>query len=453
MIVNRMSVLMMVALAISFSVSSAFGVALIDLGADEIPNDVSADGVVVSGNGGAGGFIWTSANGKNTVGNVVKGVEHNAGTVWLGGNVGANPDANRWDGNVAGVGAWTALPLMSGRDWQATGIGVASDQSDVWIGGYANEDDPNTGPYKSAGRYKESVNSTAQYSLPGGGHDNSYFYGTSNVGNFSGQYQHGGSAPSGGSRQAMVSNGTNLPPLIGASHTSNEGSSYAISSDGDVKVGFSSSPLAFGGGKCQATYWPDTNTATAIPFVAGSSQEWARAYEVNGDGTMIAGRDYNFGTAASIWWIWTSTGGTQAVSSYLTGLDVDLTGWDAASMRIEGFADDGSVLVGKGDKPGGSVHGWVLPDALFKSCNVPFADADGDTDVDQIDFAALQLCYTGSGGTASSGCECFNRNGGVDNDVDEEDFAQFEQCATGPNVPYDDQNPPAFCTPGDGTLP
>ena len=311
--------------------------------------------MVGSGNGGSGGFIWTTANGNKVVGDSVVGVEHNAGTVWLAGNVGANPDANRWDGNVAGAGAWTALPLMGGRDWKATGIGVKSDQSDVWVSGYANDDG---NPYRSAGRYKESGPSTSAFSLPASGHDHSYFYAASNVGTFVGQYQHGGSAPGGGARNAMRSNGVALHNLMGPNSTSTSGSSYAIASDGTVKVGWSYRAS----GKEQGTYWTASDTPTAIPYVAGSGQEWNRSYEVNGDGTMIAGRDYTFATAASIWWVWTSGGGTQTVSSYLTGLGVDLTGWDAATMRIEGISDDGSIIAGVGDQPGGSLHGWVVPE-------------------------------------------------------------------------------------------
>ncbi len=348
-----MSVWMTAVLAVAFGVSSALGVPLIDLGADEIPNDVSADGVVVSGNGAAGGFIWTQANGQKTVGNDVVGVEHHAGTVWLGGNI--SPNAHRWDGTVAGAGAWTQLPLMGGRDWKAKGIGVKSDQSDVWIAGYANDDG---NPYKSAGRYKQSANSTAAYSLPPGGHDHSYFYASSNVGNFCGQYQYGGSPPGGGARNAMRSNGVALDTLMGPASTSRQGAAHAISSDGNVKVGFSNRAA----GLEQATYWPASDTPTAIPYVAGSGQEWCRAYEVNGDGSMIAGRDYTFATTSNIWWIWTSTGGTQTVSSYLTSLGVDLTGWDPATMRIEGMSDDGSVICGQGDMPGGSMHGWVIPE-------------------------------------------------------------------------------------------
>jgi hypothetical protein len=68
-------------------------------------------------------------------------------------------------------------------------------------------------------------------------------------------------------------------------------------------------------------------------------------------------------------------------------------------------------------------------------CNNPFADVDGDSDVDQDDFAEFQVCYTGDGFELADGGECFDRDN--DNDVDDLDFVPFEACASGPAVPAD----------------
>jgi hypothetical protein len=56
-------------------------------------------------------------------------------------------------------------------------------------------------------------------------------------------------------------------------------------------------------------------------------------------------------------------------------------------------------------------------------------DCDGDTDVDLVDFAAFQLCFTGSGGTATAECLCadFDKDG----DVDLVDFGDFQLAFTG----------------------
>ncbi|MDM8006822.1 MAG: hypothetical protein QUV05_11830 [Phycisphaerae bacterium] len=71
-------------------------------------------------------------------------------------------------------------------------------------------------------------------------------------------------------------------------------------------------------------------------------------------------------------------------------------------------------------------------------CRTPAADADWDGDVDQVDFAAFQACYTGSvtGEGLSPGCACFDRSPAGGNDaIDQDDYSAFEQCASGPGIP------------------
>lgn len=70
-------------------------------------------------------------------------------------------------------------------------------------------------------------------------------------------------------------------------------------------------------------------------------------------------------------------------------------------------------------------------------CHDPFADADGDGDVDQIDFAAFQRCYTGPNKpfAIAMGCGCFDRDG--DDDVDMDDLESFAACFSGPMIPAD----------------
>jgi hypothetical protein len=81
-------------------------------------------------------------------------------------------------------------------------------------------------------------------------------------------------------------------------------------------------------------------------------------------------------------------------------------------------------------------------EAFVVPCNVPFADADDDGDVDGDDFGIFQRCYTGAANppipAAPEYCTCFDRNG--DDDVDQDDlgttgvFDTFENCASGPTV-------------------
>jgi hypothetical protein len=67
-------------------------------------------------------------------------------------------------------------------------------------------------------------------------------------------------------------------------------------------------------------------------------------------------------------------------------------------------------------------------------------DADGDLDVDQVDFAYLQNCISGDGNVAgvdlpTIACHCFDTDG--DEDVDGLDFEDFLPCVSGANVPAD----------------
>jgi len=72
-------------------------------------------------------------------------------------------------------------------------------------------------------------------------------------------------------------------------------------------------------------------------------------------------------------------------------------------------------------------------------CVDPFADADHDGDVDQVDFGIWQACFSGTGNDYEAGCKCFDRD--EDADVDGDDFSRtgdfndFMDCWTGPTVP------------------
>lgn len=76
-------------------------------------------------------------------------------------------------------------------------------------------------------------------------------------------------------------------------------------------------------------------------------------------------------------------------------------------------------------------------------CAIPFADVDWDGDVDQDDFGAFQICYSGLG-AAPTGCECLDRD--MDGRIDSLDFTWFSDCFTGPNVPWSQAVTPT-CTP------
>jgi len=70
-------------------------------------------------------------------------------------------------------------------------------------------------------------------------------------------------------------------------------------------------------------------------------------------------------------------------------------------------------------------------------CSNPFADADVDGDVDQADFAIVQLCI-GAVSPLRNECKCFDRPESSFPDgneaIDATDLAAFEACASGPGA-------------------
>jgi len=85
-----------------------------------------------------------------------------------------------------------------------------------------------------------------------------------------------------------------------------------------------------------------------------------------------------------------------------------------------------------------SDRNWAVPATYMdevslckpKLCNDPFADFDGDDDVDQEDFAFMQRCYNPLG--LPDGCLCADAD--RDLAVDTVDMNAFDACASGPSV-------------------
>lgn len=123
-----------------------------------------------------------------------------------------------------------------------------------------------------------------------------------------------------------------------------------------------------------------------------------------------------------------------------TLISVDFIGNAAQDITVEFYV---YTRAGGGWAPVSSV---VIDDVALLTpagCSTPFADADGDGDVDQIDFAFVQECIT-TGRTVyeplSDACRCFDRN--LDGYVDQQDLAAFVNCGTGPAILWvDDPNP------------
>jgi hypothetical protein len=96
------------------------------------------------------------------------------------------------------------------------------------------------------------------------------------------------------------------------------------------------------------------------------------------------------------------------------------------------------VLQGGAFQGAGSTCGAV--DCDFQTCNVPFADADGDFDVDSDDYGVFQACISSGTPAADAAsyppveCTCFDTDD--DGEVDlATDLPAFINCAGGPNAP------------------
>ncbi|GMV98657.1 MAG: hypothetical protein AMXMBFR83_30050 [Phycisphaerae bacterium] len=115
--------------------------------------------------------------------------------------------------------------------------------------------------------------------------------------------------------------------------------------------------------------------------------------------------------------------------------------------RSDGSADRGFYglidevrIVDRALSPGEflSAAGRLADEPCHPACNDPFADADGDGDVDQFDFGRLQTCLTGGGMMgpgADADCLCFDRD--ADGAIGGGDLGAFIECVTGPGIPWD----------------
>jgi hypothetical protein len=151
---------------------------------------------------------------------------------------------------------------------------------------------------------------------------------------------------------------------------------------------------------------------------------------------------------------------SQTVSLLFKGTKVYAMTVDLVSREFNLFsADNPAAVLGACCQPGrvctpktqgecGAVLGaWQGADSTceqadcrFQVCNNPFADADGDGDVDPTDFGVLQQCMTGDTGASIAKyppvrCDCFDATG--DGKVDLEDLHRFSQCAMGAGVVAD----------------
>jgi hypothetical protein len=110
------------------------------------------------------------------------------------------------------------------------------------------------------------------------------------------------------------------------------------------------------------------------------------------------------------------------------------TEWVAVSHSVSDFlelTDQMVVRFSAADIPNDSITEAAIDEFRIVAQFCASADIDGDLDVDLVDFAGLQRCYTGDGsGPVSQTCRAYDFD--VDDDVDLTDFDHFLNTVTGP---------------------
>lgn len=101
------------------------------------------------------------------------------------------------------------------------------------------------------------------------------------------------------------------------------------------------------------------------------------------------------------------------------------------------FAQPGSYAVWLAVRDSNTLSGGSnVLQITVKAPETSPADFDGDGDVDQTDFAHLQVCFSG-GGFVQDAANCRNARLDADSDVDTDDFDIFQLCMTGPGIAAD----------------
>jgi probable HAF family extracellular repeat protein len=124
-------------------------------------------------------------------------------------------------------------------------------------------------------------------------------------------------------------------------------SATAISGDGRVIVGYSSSILS----PWQTFRWTETGGMEAIGAFGAYS-----AFDVSFDGTRIVGELYNGSTDVA--YMWDAVQGVRTIQDILVNeYGLDLGGWELT--QANGISADGHTIVGLGRNPSGSWEAWI----------------------------------------------------------------------------------------------
>gem|GEM_PF-1409461 len=178
-------------------------------------------------------------------------------------------------------------------------------------------------------------------------------------------------------------------------------------------------------------YWVlcDTDCTSSTGLISAS----ARVFSLGAEYNLAGVKEFN---------TWAAEGchlGTTHPYSYAVspdGLDLEIAlPWSAMrwarQFRVIFVGEDSGDYY----PDGGDEAAWFRYTTL--TCHTPYADSDGDSDVDQEDFGIFQTCLGPASSTTPlpNTCACFDRN--ADNSIDLLDFALFQVCVSGSTVPAD----------------
>ena len=405
---------------------------------DSAVRALSSDGRVAAGESGGRAVIWSVTQGLKVLG-LPDGatISSGAGVGLYQGDLVVAVDtdrssyrAHRWDGNPDGAGTFSPLPRAGGsREWMVRSLGTDGAEN-LWVAGSTLAGGDGNG--REACLYDQSAGITnVPFVLPPNSHDHSDFHAVADNGYCAGQYQYGGTAPTGGARNAMKLVGgwvcMALDTLMGTPSTAYEAVSWAISHDGRVLGGGSHYVL---GALFKPVIWKDSITPTVVPFLAGGDEDnTGDVLALNGDGTLAGGYSYRSPGGAREAFIWDAAHGTRSLQQLLvTEHQLQLTGWTLQEVRS--ISSDGVVLAGVGLN-NGRTEGWVVyfvPPAIN-------GDFDRDGDVDQEDFGLLQSCLGINDFITAPTCVNADLNG--DGRVNGTDLTIWVGCMSGPRIAAD----------------
>jgi len=297
-------------------------------------HSVSADGSTASGASGTHPFIWTAAGGLQDLGIPSGGT---SATAYGVSGDGANAVVT---GNTGGVFRWNistgyqsvTLPIGSLGGF-ATGIsddGAAIVGSSVGIGmvsGFIWTSA--TGPVVLG--FLPGGNATQPFAV---NDDGSVVVGLATTATAPHPFRW--TAATGVQSLGFLPGGTG-------------GQANDVTPDGSVIVGTSGSPPGY-----HAFRWTMAGGMEDLGLLPASLQ--TTALGVTADGAIVVGRSDTVGGGA-VAMIWTSATGMMDLNVYLTGLGIDLTGWNLTQARS--ISADGCVMAGVGTFEGAQ-RGWVM---------------------------------------------------------------------------------------------